>query len=105
MAAWLLPLLPAGRAACDRLAVIGDKAVLVELSVVTLVLLLLTKATLNILVSLAVGVLVVVVHAAGEEDGRFVPMDCVFWRVLILMRGVLLDGGSWVGLFSDVGLN
>lgn len=44
--------------------VIGDKVVLIVLSVLTLVLLLLTHATLNILVSLLVGILVVLAHAA-----------------------------------------
>ncbi|KAK9148936.1 hypothetical protein Scep_007693 [Stephania cephalantha] len=43
---------------------INDRVVLVVLGVVTLVALLLTHATTNILVSLAVGVVVVVVHAA-----------------------------------------
>ncbi|KAG1335408.1 PRA1 family protein F3 [Cocos nucifera] len=43
---------------------IGDRTVLIVLSVVTLGVLLLTNATLNILVSLLVGLLVVVLHAA-----------------------------------------
>ncbi|KAF5745486.1 PRA1 family protein [Tripterygium wilfordii] len=42
---------------------IDDRVVLIFLSVLTLVLLLLTDATLNILVSLLIGVVIVVVHA------------------------------------------
>ncbi|KAJ3692000.1 hypothetical protein LUZ60_012350 [Juncus effusus] len=43
---------------------IGDGLVLIFLSVVTLVLLLLTHATMNILIALLVGVVVVLIHAA-----------------------------------------
>ncbi|KAJ6802282.1 putative PRA1 family protein F3 [Iris pallida] len=56
--------------------VVGDGVVLGALSVVTLALLLFTGATLNILVSLLVGILVIVAHAAlrrtddhDEEEG------------------------------------
>ncbi|KAJ4789120.1 PRA1 family protein [Rhynchospora pubera] len=50
---------------------IGEGVVLAVLSIVTLVLLLLTHATLNILISLLVGILVVLVHAAirDSEEG------------------------------------
>ncbi|XP_039143509.1 PRA1 family protein F3-like [Dioscorea cayenensis subsp. rotundata] len=56
---------------------IGDRTVLIVLSVVTLVLLLFTNATANILISLLVGLIVVLLHAAmrrtedlgSEEEG------------------------------------
>nr|DAD48965.1 TPA_asm: hypothetical protein HUJ06_018902 [Nelumbo nucifera] len=41
---------------------VNDRVVLIVLSIVTIVLLLLTHATLNILVSLLIGVVVVLVH-------------------------------------------
>ncbi|KAJ0964551.1 hypothetical protein J5N97_025689 [Dioscorea zingiberensis] len=56
---------------------IGDRTVLIVLSVVTLGLLLLTNATANILISLLIGLIIVLVHAAlrrtddlsSEEEG------------------------------------
>ncbi|KAF3333430.1 hypothetical protein FCM35_KLT01121 [Carex littledalei] len=47
---------------------IAEGVMLAALSVVTLALLLLTQATVNILVSLGVGILVVLVHAAVRKD-------------------------------------
>jgi PRA1 family protein 1 len=47
---------------------IGETVVLTILSIVTLVLLLLTHATVNILVSLAVGIVVVLLHASVRKD-------------------------------------
>lgn len=46
---------------------IDDRVVLIVLSVLTLVFLLLTKATLNIIVSLLIGVLVVLVHGVFRK--------------------------------------
>lgn len=46
---------------------ISDRVVMIILAVVTIVLLLLTHATLNILVSLLIGVVLVVVHAAFRK--------------------------------------
>uniref|UniRef100_A0A0E0PIQ5 PRA1 family protein n=1 Tax=Oryza rufipogon TaxID=4529 RepID=A0A0E0PIQ5_ORYRU len=79
MVAWLFlyflrdePLALCGRA-------VGEGAVLAVLSVLTLVLLLLTGATVNILTSLLVGVVIVLLHAVfhrpadsiDEEAGRY----------------------------------
>ncbi|MQL73979.1 hypothetical protein Taro_006332 [Colocasia esculenta] len=58
---------------------ISDRVVLIALSVVTIILLLLTNATLNIIVSVLIGLAVVLIHAAfrrtedlflDEEAGR-----------------------------------
>lgn len=70
MAAWLFlyflrdePLVIFGR-------LVSDRVVLVVMAVLTFVLLLLTGATVNILVAVAVGVVLVLVHAAlrGTDD-------------------------------------
>lgn len=55
---------------------IGDQVVLVVLSIMTIVALLLIHATLNILVSILVGVVVVLVHAAFRKtDDLFLDKE------------------------------
>ncbi|KAL3511699.1 hypothetical protein ACH5RR_024416 [Cinchona calisaya] len=76
MAAWIFlyflrdePLMIFGR-------LISDRVVLIVLSVLTIVLLLLTHATLNILVSVLVGIVVVLIHAAlRKTDDLFLDEE------------------------------
>ncbi|KAF5185944.1 Pra1 family protein f2 [Thalictrum thalictroides] len=62
---------------------IGDRVVLVVLSIVTLIALLLTRATGNILISLLVGVVVVGIHAVFRKtDDLFVDEEALGKRPL-----------------------
>ncbi|KAK9281494.1 hypothetical protein L1049_004397 [Liquidambar formosana] len=54
---------------------IDDQVVLIVLSTLTIVFLLLTHATLNILVSLLIGVVVVLVHAAFRKTDNLFMID------------------------------
>lgn len=89
MAAWLFlyflrdqPLVLLGRLVDDRL-------VLIFMAVLTVALLLLTDATLNILVAVVVGVVVVVVHAAFRMTG-----DLLFEEEEAAVAGLLPNSGA-----------
>lgn len=69
---------------------IDDRVVLVVLGVLTVVFLLLTQATLNILVALLIGVVVVLAHAAARKtDDLFMDEEAAG-----LMTGVGGSAGS-----------
>ncbi|KAA8541698.1 hypothetical protein F0562_022850 [Nyssa sinensis] len=81
---------------------IDDRVVMIVLSVLTLVFLFLTHATLNILVSLLIGVVVVVIHAAlRKTDDLFLDEEAATGTGPMQPRASFLNRAN--ELYSEAG--